>query len=163
MDFWYLYLYISHDLSKFCYFLWKELFSCLSWIHNILHLLENSFFFKRNLCFWTFAHSSVASTKSKQEIQSNIFQFTIFRWMCTIYYNMDTSIDISEMSYLCILIFSKLDFIIDADQAISILIGVLSMFGMVSLVMYAVSKSWLCFYRKIREQCVIVCVEQHQC
>ena len=61
--------------------------------------------------------------------------------MCTIYYNMDTSIDISEMSYLCILIFSKLDFIIDADQAISILIGVLFMFGMVSLVMYAVSKS----------------------
>lgn len=54
---------------------------------------------------------------------------------------MDTSIDISEMSYLYILIFSKLDFIIDADQAISILIGVLSMFGMVSLVMYAVSKS----------------------
>lgn len=61
--------------------------------------------------------------------------------MCTVYYNMDTSIDISEMSYLYILIFSKLDFIIDADQAISILIGVLSMFGMVSLVMYAVSKS----------------------
>ena len=37
------------------------------------------------------------------------------------------------------ILFSKLSFIIDADQAVSILIGVLSMFGMLPLVMYAVS------------------------
>ena len=62
--------------------------------------------------------------------------------MCSIY-DLAASLGISESSYLYILIFSKLDFIIDADQAVSILIAVLSMFGMLSLVMYAVSNSWL--------------------
>ena len=62
--------------------------------------------------------------------------------MCSIC-DMATSLGISESSYLYILIFSKLDFIIDADQAVSILIAVMSMFGMLSLVMYAVSNSWL--------------------